>query len=95
MAIQIIDSPQNQAIFSQSPIPFIVSESNAEAYTSSSFQFVCELFYWEGNSATGKPATSQYTLTKFPNASGSGIFDVSRVVSSLFSEPRAEESSSV
>ena len=95
MAIQIIDSPQNQAIFSQSPIPFIFSESNAEAYTSSSFQFVCELFYWEGNSATGKPATSQYTLTKFPNASGSGIFDVSRVVSSLFSEPRAEESSSV
>ena len=95
MAIQLIDSPQNQAIFSQSPIPFIVSESNSEALTSSSFQYVAELYYWQGHQTSDKPSTSQYTLTKFPNNSGSGIFDVSRVVSSLFSEPRAADSSSV
>jgi hypothetical protein len=58
-------------------------------------QFVMELKYWQGNRLTGAPDEASYTLQKFPNPSGSGIFDVSRIVTSLFTEPRAANSSSI
>ena len=58
-------------------------------------QFVMELKYWQGNRLTGAPDEANYTLQKYPNPSGSGIFDVSRIVTSLFTEPRAANSSSI
>lgn len=94
MAITFLQT-SGQVDFSQSPMVFAVSESNAEAYTSSSMQFVMELKYWQGNRLTGAPDDASYTLQKFPNPSGSGIFDVSRIVTSLFTEPRAANSSSI
>jgi len=94
MAITFLQT-SGQVDFSQSPMVFAVSESNAEAYTSSSMQFVMELKYWQGNRLTGAPDEASYTLQKFPNPSGSGIFDVSRIVTSLFTEPRAANSSSI
>ena len=94
MAITFLQT-SGQVDFSQSPMVFAVSESNAEAYTSSSMQFVMELKYWQGNRLTGEPDEANYTLQKFPNPSGSGIFDVSRIVTSLFTEPRAANSSSI
>ena len=94
MAITFLQT-SGQVDFSQSPMVFAVSESNAEAYTSSSMQFVMELKYWQGNRLTGAPDEANYTLQKFPNPSGSGIFDVSRIVTSLFTEPRAANSSSI
>ena len=56
-----------QVTFSQSPMIYAVSESNAEAFTSSSFQYVLEVYYWTGSILTDQPATSQYTLQKFPS----------------------------
>ena len=94
MAITFLQT-SGQVDFSQSPMVYAVSESNAEAYTSSSMQFVMELRYWQGNRLTGAPDEPNYTLQKFPNPSGSGIFDISRVVTSLFTEPRAANSSSI
>jgi hypothetical protein len=94
MAITFLQT-SGQVDFSQSPMVYAVSESNAEAYTSSSMQFVMELKYWQGNRLTGAPDEASYTLQKFPNPSGSGIFDVSRIVTSLFTEPRAANSSSI
>lgn len=94
MAITFLQT-SGQVDFSQSPMVFAVSESNAEAYTSSSMQFVMELKYWQGNRLTGAPDEASYTLQKYPNPSGSGIFDVSRIVTSLFTEPRAANSSSI
>ena len=94
MAITFLQT-SGQVDFSQSPMVFAVSESNAEAYTSSSFQYVMELKYWQGNRLTGAPDEPNYTLQKYPNPSGSGIFDVSRIVTSLFTEPRAANSSSI
>ncbi len=94
MAITFLQT-SGQVDFSQSPMVFAVSESNAEAYTSSSMQFVMELKYWQGNRLTGAPDEPNYTLQKYPNPSGSGIFDVSRIVTSLFTEPRAANSSSI
>ena len=93
MAISYLQDP-GQVCFSQSPLVYAVSESNAEAYTSSSFQFVMEVKYWEGNRLS-PPATSNYTLQKFPNNSGSAIFDLSRIATSLFTEERQSESSSI
>lgn len=84
-----------QVTFSQSPMIYAVSESNAEAFTSSSFQYVLEVYYWTGSILTDQPTSSQYTLQKFPNASNVGIFDVSRIAASLFTEPRAADSSSI
>ena len=94
MAITFLQT-SGQVDFSQSPMVFAVSESNEEAYTSSSMQFVMELKYWQGNRLTGAPDEANYTLQKYPNPSGSGIFDVSRIVTSLFTEPRAANSSSI
>lgn len=94
MAITFLQT-SGQVDFSQSPMVFAVSESNAEAYTSSSMQFVMELKYWQGNRLTGAPDEASYTLQKYPNPSGSGIFDISRIVTSLFTEPRAANSSSI
>lgn len=94
MAITFLQT-SGQVDFSQSPMVFAVSESNEEAYTSSSMQFVMELKYWQGNRLTGAPDEPNYTLQKYPNPSGSGIFDVSRIVTSLFTEPRAANSSSI
>jgi len=94
MAITFLQT-SGQVDFSQSPMVFAVSESNAEAYTSSSMQFVMELKYWQGNRLTGAPDEPNYTLQKYPNPSGSGIFDISRIVTSLFTEPRAANSSSI
>ena len=94
MAITFLQT-SGQVDFSQSPMVFAVSESNAEAYTSSSMQYVMELKYWQGNRLTGAPDEPNYTLQKYPNPSGSGIFDVSRIVTSLFTEPRAANSSSI
>ena len=94
MAITFLQT-SGQVDFSQSPMVFAVSESNSESYTSSSMQFVMELKYWQGNRLTGAPDEASYTLQKYPNPSGSGIFDVSRIVTSLFTEPRAANSSSI
>ena len=94
MAITFLQT-SGQVDFSQSPMVFAVSESNEEAYTSSSMQFVMELKYWQGNRLTGAPDEASYTLQKYPNPSGSGIFDISRIVTSLFTEPRAANSSSI
>ena len=93
MALSILQQPELN-VFSQSPIICAVSESNAEAYTSSSFQIVGEFRYWQGNQFSSSVDVA-YTLNKFPNNSGSAIFDFSRIAASLFTEPRAAESSSV
>ena len=44
-----------QVTFSQSPMIYAVSESNAEAFTSSSFQYVLEVYYWTGSILTDQP----------------------------------------
>lgn len=93
MSLSITQNPSSVAL-AQSPTAFSVFESNAELRASSSFQYLSELYYWTG-SLTESGSTSQYTLTKFPNKVGVGIFDVSRVLSSTFQTLRAADSSSV
>ena len=93
MAVSIIQYPSNLTL-AQSPTVYVVSESNSQALTSSSYQYVCELYYWTG-SLTNSGSSANYTLLKYPNPSGVGQFDVSRVIGSLFTDLRQENSSSL
>jgi hypothetical protein len=75
----------------QSPIAFSVIDGG---YASSSFQYTCTLQIWTGSlSASG--SGTQYALRKYPNASGYGIFDVSRFVNSSLTNLAYQATSSV
>jgi hypothetical protein len=92
MALTIIQTP-NDVNLAQSPIVFAVSESNSEAFTSSSFQYLADLYFWTGSLTDS--GSSDYTLTKYPNTDRAGIFDVSRIVNSELSDIVQAVSSSV
>jgi len=79
MSLTISQYPSSASL-SQSPIIFSFKETGA-VITSSSFQYMLDLYYWTGSqSASG--STPDYTLVKYPNASDSGKFDVSRIMNS-------------
>jgi hypothetical protein len=83
MALSITQQPDIVSLV-QSPMPITLEESTP-VYTSSSFQYVLDLYYWTGSvSASG--STPQYTLVKYPNASNVGIFDVSRILNSTLTD---------
>lgn len=83
MALSFTQEPASLNM-AQSPIPFTLSE-NGDVITSSSFQYVLDLYYWSG-SWGDRPTTSQYTLVKYPNESSVGIFDVSRILNSTLTD---------
>ena len=79
MSLSITQTPALVSL-AQSPIIFTVAESTP-VYTSSSFQYVGELYYWTG-SLTNSSSLSDYTITKFPNTVNVGIFDLNRIINS-------------
>jgi hypothetical protein len=93
MALSIIQTPANVSL-AQSPIIFAVSESNSQAFTSSSFQYVADLYYWTG-SIINSGSSADYQLVKYPNESKTGIFDVSRILNSTLQQPLQANSSNV
>jgi len=84
MALSIIQTPAAVSL-AQSPIIFAVSESNASALTSASFQYNADLYYWTGTT-TQSGSAGDYTLVKYPNESKTGIFDVSRILNSTLQD---------
>jgi len=66
----------------QSPIIFSVRDDTT-VFTSSAFQYTADIYSWTGN-PNQSGSTPNYTLRKYPNASGSGIFDVSRFIIGTF-----------
>ena len=92
MSISITQVPA-QCSLVQSPTIFTVSESAAVIY-SSSFQYVADLYYWAGTpNASG--SVPQYVLTKYPNTSNVGIFDVGRILNSTLTDLAQENTSNV
>ena len=94
MALSVIQYPAEVAL-SQSPMILTVLETGPEI-TSQSFQYVAELSYWFGdlfNSTTSSVTT--YTLEKYPNESGRGIFDFSRIINANFQQSVEENPSQV
>lgn len=83
MSLNISQYPASASL-AQSPMAFTVYEDTA-VVLSSSFQYYADLYYWTG-SAAGQPAIPEYTLTKYPNESLYGIFDVSRIMNSTLTD---------
>lgn len=77
----------------QSPVVFSVNVGS-NLYTSSQFQYTCRLDYWKDN--IPNPAiSSSYVVLKYPNISGSGIFDFSKILNSSLRDNLIQTTSSV
>jgi hypothetical protein len=92
MSLSITQTPALVSL-AQSPIIFTLSE-NTPVYTSSSFQYVGELYYWTG-SLTNSSSISDYTIVKFPNTADVGIFDLNRIINSTLTDLAQANTSSV
>lgn len=92
MSLSITQTPALVSL-SQSPIIFTLSE-NTPVYTSSSFQYVGELYYWTG-SLTNSSSVADYTIVKFPNTANVGIFDLNRIINSTLTDLAQANTSNV
>jgi len=63
----------------------IYTVSSSTDTTQSQFQYVLDLYYWSG-SQSDSSSLPNYSLAKYPNNSSVGIFDVSRIVNSTFTD---------
>ena len=93
MSLSITQTPALVSL-AQSPMAFTVAESSAALLTSSSFQYVGELFYWTGSQFQSASA-ADYTIVKYANNSGVGIFDVSKIINSTLQDSLYNNSSNV
>jgi hypothetical protein len=93
MALSITQTPATASL-AQSPIIFTVAESNLVNLTSASFQYVGELYYWTG-SVLDSGSVSDYTISKYPNTSNVGIFDLNRIINSTLTDLLQQNSSNV
>ena len=82
MAISFLQTPPSASL-AQSPIIFSVSES--ANITQPAFQYLANLFYWTGSITNS--GSVDYQLAKFPNQSGVGLFDFSRILNSTLVDP--------
>jgi hypothetical protein len=92
MALSITQTPATASL-AQSPIIFTVAESNLVNLTSSSFQYVGDLYYWTGTPF--QSGSSDYTITKYPNTSNVGIFDLNRIINSTLTDLLQQNPSNV
>jgi len=93
MSLSITQTPALVSL-AQSPIIFTLAESDTNLLTSSSFQYVGELYYWTG-SVSDSGSQSQYTIVKYPNTSNVGIFDLNRIINSTLQDLAIQNTSNV
>jgi len=91
MAISVLQKP-GDIQSAQSPIVFTVLEST-QAYTSSEFQYTANLYIWTGT--MNQSGSYLYQARKFPNPSGSGIFDFSKFINSTLTDLAATNNSTI
>jgi hypothetical protein len=91
MAITINQTPATASL-AQSPIVFSLGETGGVLF-SSSFQYNADLYYWTGS--VNDSGSYQYQMVKYPNQTGTGIFDFSRILNSTLPAPRAANPSNV
>jgi hypothetical protein len=95
--LSITQTPATASL-AQSPIVFTISDSSAASGSgvifSSSFQYNCDLYYWSGTPSQSS-SLAQYQLVKYPNQSGVGMFEVSRIINSTLTDLREQNSSNV
>ena len=93
MSLSITQTPALVSL-AQSPIIFTVVESDANLLTSSSFQYIGELYYWQGG-LNASSSTAEYTINKYPNNSSVGIFDLNRIINSTLTDLAIANTSNV
>jgi hypothetical protein len=91
MSITVVQKPEDIQS-AQSPIVFSVLEST-QAYTSSEFQYTANLYIWSGN--MNQSGSYVYQARKYPNPSGSGIFDFSKFINSTLTDLAATNPSNI
>jgi hypothetical protein len=84
MSLSITQTPAVVSL-AQSPIIFTVAESNAQLRASASFQYVGELYYWQGG-PNASSSVANYTINKYKNTSNVGIFDLNRIINSTLTD---------
>ena len=92
MSISITQNPATVSL-AQSPVIFTVAESNGALITSSSFQYIGELYYWTGSIINS--GSADYTISKFPNTATVGIFDLNRIINSTLTDLAIQNTSNV
>jgi len=92
MSLSITQTPALVSL-AQSPIIFTLAESTP-VYTSSSFQYLGELYYWTG-SLTNSSSAANYIIAKYPNTQNVGIFDLNRIINSTLTPLAIANTSSV
>jgi len=92
MSLSLLQTPASCSL-AQSPIVFSIYEST-NVKTSGSFQYVMDLYYWQG-ATTNSSSVADYTLAKFPNNQGAGLFEVSRIINSTLNQLAIQYTSSV
>jgi hypothetical protein len=93
MALSITQTPAIVSL-AQSPIIFSVLESNTALITSSSFQYIGELYYWQG-ALNNSGSSANYVITKYANTSNTGIFDLNRIINSTLTDYAEANTSNV
>ena len=91
MALNIVQTPATASL-AQSPIIFSIVE-NTGVVNNTDFQYNANLYYWDGSPAVSGGV--DYQLVKYPNQSGVGIFDFSRIINSTLTDTREENPSNV
>jgi hypothetical protein len=93
MALSLLQTPATCS-FAQSPIIFSLSESNTATLTSSSFQYMGDLYYWQG-ALNASSSAANYTIAKFPNTANVGLFDLNRIINSTLTDYAQQNTSNV
>lgn len=93
MSLSLLQTPASCS-FAQSPIIFSLSESNTATLTSSSFQYMGDLYYWQGG-LNASSSTADYVIAKFPNTANVGLFDLNRIINATLTDYAQANTSNV
>ena len=83
MSLSIVQTPATCSL-AQSPIIFSVVESTTATVLQDGFQYLCDLYYWKGT--PNNSGSVDYVLSKYPNTSLHGIFDLNRIINSTLTD---------
>ena len=92
MATTLLQTPSDIQP-AQSPIVFSVITSGSQAYTASEFQYKAFLYVWSGT--MNQSGSYIYQARKYPNVSGSGIFDFNKMINSTLTDLSATNPSNI
>ena len=92
-SVTILNFPATASLV-ESPTTFQVRTVNPAHASESQFQFVCDIYTWQGDIVTDKPASPSYVLNKFPVNDFAGqpgtIFDLSPILNSTMTASLAD-----